>query len=422
MIIEKRILDFEKLGFGMFVHFGLYSQLGQGEWAQRSLCIPQEEYEPLAKTFAPKPDWAQKLVATAKRAGCKYITLTTRHHDGYSLFDTCGLNEYDAPHSCGRDLVREFVDACNAEGILPFFYHTLIDWREPSCPFHAIEHPEWDREGDWETYIQYLHKSVELLCKNYGKIGGLWFDGMWAYWEKDWHEDEFYSMIRSYQPDAMIINNTGMHKMGQLGHIELDSVTFERGNPQPLNMEGAPKYIASEMCEVFNSHWGYAELDLSYKSPAQLIETLAVCRKCGSNMLMNVGPMGDGYIRPIDEACLDIMGKWVTRHDEAIRSPRPTGIGIQGKPEDFLLRDGSTYYLFCLGLPMVADLNVQLGLDSNYASTFTLDKPIKSVTWMDNGQEVPYQINGGQVTVITQPFSYGRHWVVRVAKIVCYEA
>lgn len=418
MIIEQRIKNFEKLGFGMFVHFGLYSQLGKGEWAQHILCIPREEYEPLAKTFNPHPDWAQKLVAAAKNAGCKYITLTTRHHDGYSLYDTCGLNDYDAPHSCGRDLVREFVDACNEEGIIPFFYHTLIDWREPSCPYNAMR-PEWNREGDWEAYMEYLQKSVELLCKNYGKIGGLWFDGMWAYWDNDWQEDKLYGMIRSYQPDAMIINNTGLSKLGQLGHIELDSVTFERGRPQPLNMEGSPKYIASEMCEVFNSHWGYAEQDLSYKSPAQLIETLAVCRRCGSNLLMNVGPMGNGYIRPIDACCLELMGQWVALHDEAIRAPRPTGIEIDGKPNDFLLRDGDNYYLFCMGLPMVADLNVQLGVDSNYASTFCLGRNVRSVTWLDNGLDVPYEVSGDQVTVITQPFTYGRHFVVRVAKIVC---
>ena len=419
MIIEPRIKAFEKLGFGMFVHFGLYSKLGMGEWALKLLGIEPAEYEALAKDFCPEVDWAQKLVSTAKNAGCKYITLTARHHDGYSLYDTCGLNDYDAPHSCGRDLVKEFVDACNAEGILPFFYHTLIDWREPSCPYTSDARPELDRNGDWETYMEYLQKSVELLCKNYGKIGGIWFDGMWAYWEKDWQEDKLYGMIRAYQPDAMIINNTGMHNMGQLGHIQLDSVTFERDNPQPLNMEGAPKYVASEMCEVFGSHWGYAKDDLFYKSPAQLIETLAICRKCGSNMLLNVGPMGDGYLRPMDSASLDMIGQWVARHEEAIRTPRPSGIVVEGKPNDFILRDGKTYYLFCMGLPMTADLNVQLGLDGNYSSTFCLDAKIKTIRWMDNSKDVPYSVNGEKITVNTQPFSYGYHWVVRVAKIQC---
>ena len=152
----------------MFVHFGLYSILGTGEWSKHSLNISDEAYESLKDRFEPKQDWAAELVKIAKNAGCKYITLTTRHHDGFSLYDTCGLNDYDAPHAkCGRDLIREFVDACNQEGIIPFFYHTLLDWREESY------------QTDFPKYLEYLRKSVEIICKNYGKIGGIWFDGMW---------------------------------------------------------------------------------------------------------------------------------------------------------------------------------------------------------------------------------------------------
>jgi len=418
MIVEQRILDFEKLGFGMFVHFGIYSQLGKGEWAQNRLAIPQEEYSALAKSFCPHPQWAKKLARTAKNAGCKYITLTTRHHDGYSLYDTQGLSDYDAPHSCGRDLIREFVDACREEGLIPFFYHTLIDWQKDTCPFHSDLRPEWDRAGDWEAYMEYLQKSVELLCTNYGPIGGLWFDGMWAYWDKDWQEDKLYGMIRSHQPQAVIVNNTGLGKLGQLGHIQLDSVTFERGKPQPLNLEGAPKYIASEMCEVFNAHWGYAQEDLFYKSPAGLIETLVDCRRYGSNLLMNVGPLGDGLLRPIDEAFLEIMGKWVNTHDEAIRAPRPTGIGVEDRPRDFLLKDGSTYYLFCMGLPMRSDPNVQRSVDENFMGHFLLEEKILSASWMDNGEALYFTQEAGRVSFYAKPFGYGTHGVVRVAKIL----
>ena len=132
MIIEKRIKEFEKLGLGMFVHFGLYSVIGKGEWAKHNLNIPWEQYLKTLDSFAPKNNWAEELVLAAKEAGCRYITLTTRHHDGFSLYDTCGLNTYDAPHICGRDLVKEFVEACNKHDIIPFFYHTLLDWHEES--------------------------------------------------------------------------------------------------------------------------------------------------------------------------------------------------------------------------------------------------------------------------------------------------
>lgn len=408
MIVKEYIKEFEKLGLGMFVHFGLYSVLGTGEWTKHNLSISDKDYESLTTQFSPKPDWAAELVRTAKNAGCKYITLTTRHHDGFSLYDTCGLNPYDAPHSkCGRDLVREFVGACREEGIIPFFYHTLLDWREKSY------------KEDFPMYLEYLRKSIEILCKNYGKIGGLWFDGMWDKADEDWEEDALYGTIRKYQPEAMIINNTGLFAHGALGHPELDSVTFERGKPEPINMEGVPKYVASEMCEVFCDHWGYAKEDLNYKSPAQMIRELADCRRYRSNMLINIGPMEDGSIREIDKSILNLMGKWVDYFEEAIRIPAPTEIEIEGKSDDFILKKDNNYYLFCYNLPMSADPNVALFTEAQYDSKFQLTDRIESVTWMDNGDSVDFKQDGDNVTVTTVPYTYGRNLVVRVAKIVC---
>ncbi len=410
LIVKEYIKNFERLGFGMFVHFGLYSLLETGEWSQFCHNIPEAEYQTLAKRFDPRPDWAQGLVRAAKNAGCKYITLTTRHHDGFSLFDTCGLNTYDAPHAkCGRDLVREFVDACRAEGIVPFFYHTLLDWHMPSY------------QNDFPAYLQYLRASVELLCKNYGPIGGIWFDGMWDKPEADWEEDALYSLIRKYQPEAMIINNTGLGAHGALGHIELDSVTFERGKPEPLNLADSPKYVASEMCEVLGDHWAYAREDLHYKSPAQIIESLADCRRYGANLLLNVGPKADGSLRNIDAAYLELLGHWVRCFDEAIRAPRPSGIAVNNKPKDFILENGDTYYLFCYDLPMVADPNVAKAAasDTAYADCFELDRPIRSISWMDNGAALHFEQKGGRVTVHTEPYRYGQNLVVRIARIVC---
>lgn len=405
MIINSYIKEFEKLGFGMFVHFGVYSVYGHGEWAKHSLHISDEEYDALIPQFNPKESWAKELATAAANAGCQYITLTTRHHDGFSLYDTCGLNTYDTVHSCGRDLVREFVDACREQEIIPFFYHTLLDWHEPSY------------KNDFKEYLVYLRRSVELLCSNYGTVGGFWFDGMWDRPDDDWEEDFLYSMIRSHQPNAMIINNTGLSAQGALGHPELDSVTFERGKPQPINTEGAPKYIASEMCQVMGDHWGYAKEDLNYKAPADLIRDLAICRRYGSNMLMNIGPMADGSIRPMDAAILDIMGQWVNIFKEAFYIPRPSGIPVENKNCDFILQNADTYYLFCCDLPMEADPNVALIQSADYTDVFYMEKKIKSVTWLDNDQPLAYEQKHDQVTVHTQPFCYGRNLVVRVAKI-----
>ena len=376
MIVKEYIKSFEKLGLGMFVHFGLYSVHAKGEWAFNRNIAP-EDYGKLFNEFNPDKDWAKNLVATAKAAGCKYITITTRHHDGFSLFDTCGLSDYDAPHgAAGRDLIREYVDACNAEGIVPFFYHTLLDWHVPSY------------NENFPEYLKYLRRSVEILCTNYGKIGGLWFDGMWDKWDADWEEDALYATIRKHQPEAMIINNTGLSKHGELGHIELDSVTFERGRPAPINLESSPKYIASEMCEVFADHWGYAKRDFNFKSLATIIEEFCVCRRYGANMLMNVGPMGNGAIRPLDKAMLEALGEWISIHEEALYIPRPSGIEVQGNAKDFILHADGCYYLFVHDLPMKGDVNVQANtVDNPYADSFELPEKVKSIKWLDNGAQ-----------------------------------
>ncbi|MBQ8393592.1 MAG: alpha-L-fucosidase [Clostridia bacterium] len=406
MIIEQRIKDFENLGFGMFVHFGLYSVHGKGEWAY-NINITPKDYEKLFYTFNPDKDWAKNLVSAAKGAGCKYITITTRHHDGFSLYDTCGLNEYDAPHSsAGRDLIREFVDECNMQGIVPFFYHTLLDWHEKSY------------KENFPEYLKYLRASVEILCKNYGKIGGLWFDGMWDKKEENWEEDELYSLIRKYQPDAMIINNTGLSARGELGHIELDSVTFERGRPHPINLEDSPKYIASEMCQIFGNYWGYAKRDFNFKSLKEIIEDFCVCRRYGANYLLNIGPMGNGQLRPLDKAMLGALGEWVDIYSEALYTPRPSKIEIEGKEKSFLLEGEGCYYLFAYDIGVSANINVELSKGNpDCKNSFKFDKQIKSVKWLDNGEDVLFSRDGDEVTVVTTPQLYGEHLVVKIAKI-----
>ena len=185
------------------------------------------------------------------------------------------------------------------------------------------------------------------------------------------------------------------------------------------SFEGVPKYVASEMCEIFADHWGYAKEDLAYRSPAQMICELAECRKYGSNMLLNVGPMGDGSLRLMDAAMLGIVGEWVAYYEEAIRAPRPAGIEVTNKEEDFLLKDGNCYYLFCFRLPMRADGNVAQNEEADFSDVFELPEQIRSIAWMDNGEAVEYTQEGSSVTVHTVPYCYGRNLVVRVAKISC---
>ena len=409
MIVKQYIKNFEKLGMGMFVHFGLYSIYGKGEWIYSTYKTEEEraDYRALAKCFNPEPDWAKRLVATAKAGGCKYITLTTRHHDGFSLYDTCGLSDYDAVQgAAGRDLVREFVDECRNQDIIPFFYHTLLDWYVP------------EYQSDFKAYLAYLRRSVELLCTNYGKIGGIWFDGKWNKPDEDWEEDALYGMIRSHQPEAMIINNTGLSALGALGHIELDSVTFERGTPKPINLEGSPKYIASEMCQIFGDFWGYAYRDFHFKSLSTIIEDLCSCRKYGSNFLLNVGPKESGYLRTLDEAMFGTLGEWVALFDEALRDVRPAGVTVSGREKDFLLKGKDCYYLFCYDLPVNGSVDVvKLQSDPDYTDRFTTDERIKAVYWLDDKRELAFHQDGNEVAVHTLPYRYGENTVVHVAKI-----
>ncbi len=404
-IPQKRVQDFEELGFGMFVHWGLYAQLGMGEWAMHIHKIPKEEYVRLFNTFTAKDFDADELVMTAKAAGAKYIVLTTRHHEGFSLYDTCGLNTYDAPHSpAGRDLVREYVDACHRHGILPFFYHTTLDWWRED--FHS----------DFEKYLDYLRRSVEILCRHYGKIGGFWFDGNWSKPDADWKEDELYAVIRRYQPDAIIVNNTGLSGRGAVGHAEIDSVTFEQGRPVPMDREGMEKYIAAEMCQTINDHWGVGSCDFHNKSTAELIETLCACRKVGANYLLNIGPLADGGIDPLQKYTLACIGRWVSIYEEAIRTPKPCDVHGTGK--DFALQNGNRLYFFIHDLKIGGDAHVTVdGVGGRICSFTNLPASVHGIRWMDNDEKLVYTQNMTEKSLELHAtnFPYGQNMIVRVA-------
>ena len=403
---KKYITDFEQMGLGMFVHWGLYSQIGKGEWVYTSDNMKMSDYEKLKDTFTAENFDAEQLVLTAKNAGCKYITFTTRHHEGFSLYDTCGLSDFDAPHSpAGRDLIKEYVDACRKHDIVPFFYHTTLDWHNP------------DFENNFNDYLEYLKKSVEILCKNYGKIGGFWFDGNWSKKDADWKEDELYATIRKYQKDAIIVNNTGLNARGQVGNPEIDSVTFEQGKPNLMNREGMKKYLAAEMCHTVNDHWGIGKNDINYKSPKELIENLCDCRRNGANYLLNIGPEAQGAVNSYQRDLFGLLGKWMSIFGEAIYNGRPYPACSVGR--NFILKsiDGKSLYLFVYDLGYFGNKNVTVS--KNYHGSYSFgnvtDK-IKSVHWMDNAEELDFIQNNNMLCVDFTMYKYGESYCVRVAK------
>jgi alpha-L-fucosidase len=337
----------------------------------------------------------------------KYITLTSRHHDGFSLYDTRGLTDHDVMHTpAKRDLIKNFVEGCRAEGIVPFLYHTTLDWWQDSF------------NSDFNAYLDFLQKSVEILCTNYGPIGGFWFDGNWSKKDADWKEDRLYSTIRKHQPQAIIVNNTGLHQRGRTGHPEIDSVTFEQGRPTPMDRRGMKKYVAAEMCQTMNRHWGIGVSDFAYMAPPQVIENLCACRKVGANYLLNVGPTAEGAIPMFEKACLMRSGDWVRMHAEPIYDGKPAGIMADG--DDFGLDVNGRSFLFVHHLGVRGDANVTVGPTGAGPRTFKgIHSKITSATWMDNDQPLKFQQNlgAGTLTVRCTGFPYGTNTVVRVVKL-----
>lgn len=409
-----RIAAFENMGLGLFVHWGLYSQLGVGEWTWKIHERPREDYFRLAETFTAADFDAEDLARTAKNAGMNYIVLTTRHHEGFSLYDTCGLNTYDAPHSpAKRDLVKEFVEACRKYDIVPFFYHTTIDWHWENRQTFELS------EEDFKRYLDYLCASVEILCKNYGKIGGLWFDGNWSRPQSDWQLDRMYGIIRRYQPDAIIINNTGLNNLGEYGHPEIDSVTFENNTAKPMDRTGRKKYVAAEVCKTMNAHWGHAENDFAFLSPHALIERAAHSRGCGANFLLNIGPEAQGRIPDYERAALAILGKWARLYQEAVYTPRPVP-GIKYPGRDFMLKEGSNYYYFTYDLDRLGDNNVTFGTHGTaFRGAYGFKATVKKAYWLDDKSEVSViqDKKEGLLSFYTAGFPYGMDTVVRVLKI-----
>lgn len=406
-----RISHFERLGYGLFIHWGLYSQIGRGEWIQFHDKIPVNVYAKLASTFTASDFDAPALARLARESGMRYAVLTTRHHEGFSLYDTRGLSSFDAPHSpAKRDLVQEFVEACRMDDIVPFLYHTTLDWGRDSANCS---------EKKFAEYLDYLNDSVEILCRHYGKIGGLWFDGNWSRPQSDWKEDRLYATIRKYQPEAIIINNTGLNARGAKGHPEIDSTTFEQGLPVAPDRRGWPKYVAGEMCETLNSHWGIGQNDFNFKSPADIIQNLCACRKVGANYLLNVGPTPTGGIPDYEAALLRKVGQWIGRHGNLIYEGKPVPATCPGR--DFLLKKGNSYYYFAHDLSRRGDAHVVLQKGGNGPRGVDgFPARIKSVRWLDDDEKGRFtqSPDGSLLTLDCTGYNYGYDMVVRVAELV----
>ena len=322
---DRRLKWWREAKFGMFVHWGCYSGLGRGEQVMLRDFMPFDEYRHLADDFKPAPDWAEEIGDQALRAGAKYVVLTTRHHDGYCLFNTA-TDDFNAPETGpGRDLVAEFVAAMRKRGLRVGLYYSMINWR-----WHGF----WDPKGypeELPKLVDEIHQQIRELLTNYGTIDILWYDipqtpgrrtpGSFGYreqWDGDdvptfYRSGELNAMARELQPQILINNRSGLPE--------------DFGTPeQHITPESEGR--AWEACMTINyaPNWANIPYSIADKTAGQILYNFIDAVRLGGNFLFNIGPDGSGYVARRDRDALDRVGAWLATHGEAVFGTRPEGI------------------------------------------------------------------------------------------------
>ncbi|MGC9004719.1 MAG: alpha-L-fucosidase [bacterium] len=306
-----RLAWWKEAKFGMFIHWGVYSILGRGEWVMFNEKIPIPEYEKLYPQFNPTKYNPEEWVKLAKEAGMRYIVITSKHHDGFCMFDSA-LTDYDCMSTpAKRDFIGDLVKACRKEGMKIMFYYSLLDWHHP----HYVPKPAWvedppGHERDFNKYLDYMFGQVRELCEKY-KPDGIWFDGGWEHPPQDWRAEELLKMIWQILPNAIINDRTGL--------------PADFSTPEQYVPAGGMGQRLWETCMTINNSWGYNAHDNAHKSVRQLIQTLVDIVSKGGNFLLNVGPMPTGEIQPEFVVRLKQMGAWLKQYGDAI-------YGTEGSP------------------------------------------------------------------------------------------
>ncbi len=294
----RRMKWWHEAKFGMFIHWGLYSVLGRHEWVMEQEGIPVAEYETLAQRFKPKPNAARDWARLAKRAGMKYMVMTSKHHEGFCHFATKTTNYCSPKQGPGRDLVREYVEAARAEGLRFGFYYSLMDWHHPdgaTC--------EKDEEAR-KRFVEYIHTHVRELMTNYGKVDILWYDVAWPLTAQGWESERMNKMVFELQPDIIVNNRNRLD-----GDFQTPEQRIVASNDK-----------AWEACMTMNGSWGYHKSDDDWKSPKTIVRNLITCARDGGNYLLNIGPRADGSVPEESVRILTAVGKWMDKNGGTIYS------------------------------------------------------------------------------------------------------
>jgi alpha-L-fucosidase len=325
--------------FGMFIHWGLYALPARHEWVKHNEQIPDERYDEYFRRFDPDLYEPEAWARAAADAGMKYFVITTKHHEGFCLWDS-KLTDYKAPRTpAGRDLLKPMVDAFRRHGLRIGLYHSLIDWHHPDYVVDPHigplrNHPDraaLNKGRDQARYAKYLHGQVRELLTQFGKIDILWFDFSYPKEDgsgkgrDDWKSAELVRMIRKLQPDVILDDRLDLPGVG-------DIKTPEQAQPREWpTVEG--KRVVWEACQTFSGSWGYHRDEASWRDTDELLRTLVDCVSKGGNLLLNVGPTGRGEFdgRALDR--LQGIGEWMKRHSRSIYGCTQAPEGFQA-PQD----------------------------------------------------------------------------------------
>lgn len=382
--------EFEAIRFGLFIHWGPFSIPGSGEWVMNNRNIKVKDYTRLKDFFNPIAFNAAEYVGLAKSAGMKYITLITRHHDGFSLWDTkySDFNIMNTPYK--QDIVKLIADECHKQNIKLFLYYSLVDWRREDYPRETGRTGQKTGrtgKGDYASYLQFMKNQLTELLSNYGKIDGIWFDGHWDQTapegEKDrtsridWKYEEIYGLIHKLQPWALIGNN---HHLSPIDGEDFQM--FEKDLPGEnkggLSFQKPSDQLPVETCETMNDSWGFNLTDTKYKSESKVIHYLVNAAGRNANLLLNVGPMPNGKIQEEFADTLLATGKWMAKYGETIYGT--TGNVIKPQKWGVITKKDKTLYVHILN---------DTGTEQIILPDFKLK--IKNAVTFDKGIKVQYK-------------------------------
>lgn len=408
---------FEDMRFGVFIHWGIYSMFAQGEWYLNN-GINAQEYAKAAGGFYPASFDAREWVRAIKASGAKYITLTSRHHDGFSIFDTA-VSDYDIMDATPfkRDIIAELAQACKEEGIALHFYYSLLDWTREDYPVGRTG-LKTGRQGDmqdYESYRQFMKDQLTELLTKYGKIGAIWFDGHWDHDSDEvpfeWRYDDIYSHIHGIDPSCLIGNN---HHITPIEGEDFQM--FERDLPGQNTTGWADGQTISslplEMCQTMNGMWGYKVADQNYKSVEELVQLLVKAVSMNSNLLMNVGPQPDGNLPATAVERLAGMGKWMGIYGDSVYGATASGLPVQDW--GVTTRKGNTIYLHVFD-PASGKVSIPLNDYKPVTGKRPKKLKIRSVTAMNGGSALTYQYGkDGVLTVTLPPAATAPDYVIEV--------